>query len=102
VNACTAGGETLHPLKTSEGKAHVEVAQKYGVRFRCVAGSCLHPRVHVGGRRYWGAVFVVDALGEKPDYGFDWSDEEVEHFKSSSPLCQRVHADQRKALSFTA
>merc|ERR1719401_1555859 len=40
VNPCSKGGEQLHPLQTSEGRAHREIAEKYNVQFRCVAGSC--------------------------------------------------------------
>ena len=33
-------GEAHSPLESGEGKAHAQVAQEFGVVFRCVAGGC--------------------------------------------------------------
>ena len=63
----------MPPHSAGEPKAHLEIARKYQVAFRCVAGSCgVLNHTHVGGDRRrrreragcdihgpFGAVFVV-------------------------------------------
>lgn len=35
-----SAGDHANPLQTAEGRAHREIAEKYGVRFACAAGPC--------------------------------------------------------------
>lgn len=92
------------PLGSGEGRAHVEMANKYRVRFECVAGPCakpsqghyprpgdhssfspmakraaLNPRYplqHCSVHLTWGPIFLVRAMGPgvEPDHGFTWTE----------------------------
>ena len=61
-----------HPLASGEGRAHLEIALKYRVKFKCIAGPCSSPRNRDGcsdwdrdGNGLIGPVFVV--LDYDPD-----------------------------------
>jgi len=103
LNPCSVGGEKLHPHETGEGKAHVLISQKYGVRFRCVAGACQPP---VEGKEIfpemWGPVFVVEEVGAKPEHGFHWSADQVAYFKEHAPMCVGTRGNANVAVSNSA
>lgn len=88
----------LTPLTSGEGKAHAEMSRKYGVRFDCVGGTCMHAsdehpscptRLHA-----WGAVFVVAEIGttrvrRDDDHGFIYSESDVNNFRKRNPRCAK-------------
>lgn len=78
-----------HPLLTGEGKAHAEVTERYGVRFRCVCGPCgPMPRPRLLARDAWRAYFVVEAIGHpKPRAGYVLSEEDAAAFTAANALC---------------
>jgi len=100
VNPCTKGGESLNPLETSVGKAHQEVARKYRVKFRCVAGPCTFTSCN---KKHccWGPIFIIEALGgdTEPDHGFRMTDEEVKTWKQKNLQCKATHGKYGFGLS---
>mmetsp|Transcript_141016 Transcript_141016/g.450214 ORF Transcript_141016/g.450214 Transcript_141016/m.450214 type:complete len:363 (+) Transcript_141016:78-1166(+) len=110
TNPCSKGGETLSPLDIGEGRAHKEIAEKYGVRFSCIAGPCRLLRAEAGCRSSWGVIFLVetvggvsaisvdsdgggndctDRIGDSTDFhGFEFSSEEVRAWKALNPRCR--------------
>ena len=68
--SCAVGAT---PMGSGEGKAHAEIAARYGVHFTCVAGGCFHPTAtsyrDCDLRNVWGAVFLVTGFGN-PEPGF--------------------------------
>jgi hypothetical protein len=93
VNPCSRGGEKLHPLSTSEGRAHNEIANAYRVRFRCAANSCRFRKSNAKDACDWGPIFVVDALGGDtiPQHGFEMSGKDIDKWKRKNFVCQRTH-----------
>lgn len=60
------GSRVISPLHVGEGLAHLEVTRRFGVRFRCVAGSCSPTPLPVTSchvHNNWGPIFVVQAVG---------------------------------------
>lgn len=61
------------PLRSGEGRAHAEMAERYAVQFRCVGGSC--GCSSVGERTLanlsWGALFRVESVGKRASTGYD-------------------------------
>jgi hypothetical protein len=72
------------PSDCAEGLAHVEIAAKYGVKLKCIAGSCdsNKAKIYEGN----GVVFLVTATGIEGhyDHGFHLTDEEI------TDQCQRI------------
>lgn len=61
VDSCSAGAGNLHPLDTSEGRAHLEITEKYNIEFECVGGSC-----SLSGAKLpcvWGSFFRIKDIG---------------------------------------
>lgn len=104
TNPCSKGGETLSPLATGEGRAHREVAERHGARFRCVAGSCRYVEEEARCDHAWGPIFVVESIGppepgaaagggpEVPNHGFEMTREQIQAYKARSILCQKHFA----------
>jgi len=101
VNPCSKGGEALHPLETGEGKAHTEIAEKHGVRFRCVSGRCTPGAFDNSTMSGVGIVFVVEAVGVKPESGFHWSREELASFKKNDRICNHTSVDPLKEVTYS-
>merc|ERR1719265_974313 len=103
VNPCSRGGEQLHPLNTSEGRAHNEVAKAYRVRFRCVAGPCRFSEFEAGKACDWGPIFVVDALGGEtmPQHGFQMSEKDIGMWKKANPICRWHYRSRHHGVSAT-
>ena len=93
VNPCSRGGELLHPLNTSEGRAHREISEKYSVRFRCLAGSCSWRFQEA--EHCWGPVFIVEAVGDPKSayHGFDMTPAQVQAWKHVQLFCRQVNDD---------
>ena len=77
VQSCARGGEAVSPLETGEGKAHAEIAEEYGVTFRCVAGACkLSEKCP-----FCNPIFVVESVRGKGaqggHHGFDMTDSDI-------------------------
>jgi len=77
-----------------EPKAHFEIAKKYGVDFRCVAGSCA-PAGQGGGRcpsQYngFGALFIIAGIGGTPNHGFAMSETQLAAWRASDVSCRTV------------
>lgn len=85
ASPCSAGGQGVNPLEMGEGRAHVEIARRHGVAFRCVAGSCDARKCS---RHAYGMIFVVTQLGGEPDPGFGFSAAELEEWRAHSPVCR--------------
>jgi hypothetical protein len=87
TNPCSIGGEGISPLDTGEGKAHAEVANEFGVVFRCVAGGC---RAQLACQA-WGAIFVVENILGKGvsggDHGFHMTRREITTWKAAEKVC---------------
>jgi hypothetical protein len=107
VNPCSKGGESLTPLDTGEGRAHLELAEKYSVRFRCIVGSCMPDSVGgwdgwptVKGWDGWGPIFQVVELGNGiADHGFRMNATDIKDFKENDSSCQHHHQSQRHELA---
>ena len=100
ASPCSAGGEGVDPLEMGEGRAHVEIARRHGVAFRCVAGSCDARKCS---RDSYGMIFVVTQLGGEPDPGFGFSAAELEEWRANSPVCRwkrrrRSHGVTRRVV----
>lgn len=54
----------VSPLAVGEGLAHSEMAARYGVNFRCVAGPCRHvsdfSTCHIN--NHWAPIFMVESI----------------------------------------
>eukprot|EP00933_Yihiella_yeosuensis_P079945 TRINITY_DN9335_c0_g1_i5.p1 TRINITY_DN9335_c0_g1~~TRINITY_DN9335_c0_g1_i5.p1 ORF type:complete len:132 (-),score=21.13 TRINITY_DN9335_c0_g1_i5:522-917(-) len=58
----------VSPLDVGEGLAHATIAEKYGVKFRCLAGPCkpVKSMKKCNMNNNWAPVFVVESIsGEK-------------------------------------
>lgn len=87
--------DRLHPLQTTAGRAHRDIAQKYGVRFACVAGPCATKQppdpLDLGAcTRHGAVIFQVQSLATGAELfanattyesGFTMSDAEVSAYK---------------------
>lgn len=86
----------VHPLEAGEGQAHRLIAEKYGVQFVCVAGSCAYPKLaHPYSSKAsdgcdifnsWSPLFMVAGFGTHST-GFEMNDAQVKSFLSSNPDC---------------
>lgn len=81
---------TTDVFDTGEGRAHFEITHKYGVRFKCVSGSCAYPRGGPFGRcsilQGWGTVFVVMEIGsDSPETGFEVLPEQIQIWHRNCP-----------------
>jgi len=79
-------------FKLGAGRAHLEIAQKYGVRFKCVAGPCKYSPGGRWGRcsiyTGWGPVFaVVDIGADHFDSGFSMTPLEISRWASTHDEC---------------
>lgn len=92
------GGEKdTRPLLVGEGLAHAEIARKYRVQFRCMAGPCKpFPNMsssfgecHLNNN--WGPVFVVADLGttQEGSHGFTFTQEQEQVWKEKNKVCPR-------------
>ena len=79
-----------HPLEHGEGKAHAEVAEKYGVHFRCICGPCA---LRNGGSWGWRTYFLVEAVGVAPVTGVTI---DADAFLRESAVC---HRSRRKSAA---
>ena len=62
------------PLRSGEGRAHLELAERYAVDFRCVGGSCgcpRSPRKPAPSGLSWGALFRVESIGKRASSGYE-------------------------------
>ena len=79
------------PLAVGEGLAHAQIAQKYGVRFVCVAGPCQPSIVRGDLHDNWAPIFVVAEIGApqvEVDHGFHFGGPQEEaRWMSSYPVC---------------
>lgn len=97
VNPCSKGGEQLQPLETGEGKAHAEIAHKYGVRFRCVMGPCMWHEVVAPGD--WGPIFIVEDVGvASSDNGFNMTEKQINAWRDAHPNCLRIRRSKEHAV----
>lgn len=92
-----------HVLAVGEGKAHAEVAARFGVRFRCVCGPCMPmpPRALLD-HASWRAYFVVESVCNTaecvPDTGFSMTDAQAQQFWTQNARCKEVR--RRHALRY--
>lgn len=100
----------FHPFAWGEGRAHLAITQKYKVKWRCLAGSCVAPERNTGCSRYDDRgmsepIFVVvdyDLVSDvdrvesvqdgsdsysTADHGFDFRVEEVARYLARIPNC---------------
>ena len=91
---------TVNPLDVGEGKAHQEMAIKYGLRFRCVGGPCrpppttsaCHPNNH------FAPIFLLIATGVpagSEEHGFEFAREDLTRWMNASRACQSVQGMRR-------
>jgi len=86
--------ETGSPLVSGEGLAHVEMAKKYGVVFKCVAGPCepVPDLTKCHRNNNWGPIFVVAAVGApEGNHGFEFTAEQELHWMENSQICRNMH-----------
>lgn len=84
----------VSPLEVGEGLAHREIASKYGVVFRCLAGPCQPVADFARCNLYnnWGPVFLVMAIGaDRGEHGFNFTSEEESHWVRHMVVCPEVH-----------
>ena len=96
VLPCGPGEASTSPLDVGEGRAHAEVAAKFGVHFACVAAGCLPPPSDDAEAPTtlftWGALFLVvaiDGTRKSHDIGFpaNFSSDELAAYKRHVPSC---------------
>ena len=81
-----------------EPKAHYEIASKYSVDFRCLAGACAPPTqkkacdMHAGP---FGALFVVASIGSKVNHGFEMDRAQLEDYAHRNAWCRRLRKRHR-------
>lgn len=78
-----------------EPKAHRQIAHRFGVAFRCVAGSCKAAQPPAARscdpHNAYGAVFVVTSVGGPPDDGVEMADGvELDHWRRRDAACKYV------------
>merc|ERR1719271_2075309 len=79
--------------KYGEAKAHKEIAIKYNVTFRCLAGSCKRPKEgFFKGKSIYntrGPIYIILDMGKnsKADTGFDMSTLDIKDFMAKSSRC---------------
>lgn len=79
-----------HPFQSGEGKAHAEVAERFGVTFRCVCGPCQSmSRKELVRYESWRTYFVVESmkLEAVSDHGFHMPASQHAHFLSQNARC---------------
>lgn len=90
--------------QVGEGRAHIEAADRYGLKLTCVGGSCRAPPQDDAEcslyhkNSVWGAIFRVDAIGARSDiaikkHGFEMSVAEQYQYKATNKLCRSTRAD---------
>ena len=80
------------PLLVGEGKAHLEMTQKHGLRFECVGGPCRVAPTLTSCHKHngWAPIFVVTAVGSPdPDPGFNFT-ESMREFMSAHKTCRTL------------
>lgn len=88
------------PHLLGEMKAHQEIAQRYNISFRCIAGSCLlppaasHQLLGIPDDKYsshhlWGAVFMIVDM-QTPDAGLMQSKLEYLTWMDANARCQAI------------
>mmetsp|Transcript_41019 Transcript_41019/g.116160 ORF Transcript_41019/g.116160 Transcript_41019/m.116160 type:complete len:359 (-) Transcript_41019:72-1148(-) len=83
----------ISPLSVGEGLAHSQIAKKYGVSFRCVAGSCMPVKdfTYCQLHNHWAPIFVVesiDASNKTSAHGFEFTAEEEQHWLANMGVCK--------------
>ncbi|CAE8692099.1 unnamed protein product [Polarella glacialis] len=88
----------VSPLSVGEGLAHVTIASKYKVSFRCVAGSCKpvssFKPCHLNNN--WAPVFIVETIGsglpasQVYNHGFEFTAAEEEFWMANMAICPTV------------
>jgi hypothetical protein len=74
------------PLAYGEGKAHLDVARRHGVRFRCICGPCAPRNSKMWG---WRPYFLVEAVGVTAEPGVA-AQLDAADFLRSSKNCQKA------------
>ena len=87
---CTPTAERVSsPLLAGEGLAHAQTAEEFGVRYICLAGSCLPP--HAGQScQAFGAIFLVESIGHPNGgkHGYNLTPQAVSEWQESDPCCR--------------
>ena len=81
-----------HPFQSGEGKAHAEVAKRFGVYFRCVCGPCqsMSSKALVL-HESWRTYFVVESMGGPlSDHGFSMPASQHVDFLRQNSRCRRT------------
>lgn len=82
VLPCVKGDPS--PLAYGEGKAHVDISARHGVRFRCICGPCAPKNSKAWG---WRPYFLVEAVGARPQAGVTI---DAAEFLRDSKNCQKA------------
>ena len=84
-----ASKEVHTGIEDGEARAHAEIAAQFGVRYLCLAGSCLPPSAGLGCQSA-NPIFLVESIAhpEGGDSGFHLTPEELVAWKKSDPSCQ--------------
>ena len=84
-----ASKEVHTGIEDGEARAHAEIAAEFGVRYLCLAGSCLPPSAGLGCQSA-NPIFLVESIAhpEGGDSGFHLTPEELVAWKRSDPSCQ--------------
>ena len=92
-------------LRSGEGRAHLEMSERYLVEWRCVGGSCgckptpnaTTMRGRSGGRHVsWGAIFRVVSIGKRVDAGYDGARRDFARRFFVSPDCAALRVGRRQ------
>ena len=80
-----------HPFDSGEGKAHVEVAKRFGVSFRCICGPCQSMNAAtLRLQTSWRTYFVVESVGGPlSDHGFTMPHGQHAQFLRENVRCKR-------------
>ena len=84
---------TVSPMDVGEGLAHREIAQRYGVRFQCVAGPCKMPPTMSSCHQHnnWGPIFIVKEVGAAtPADGFEFTAAQVDQWALGVRTCRNI------------
>ena len=94
-----------HPGDSGEGRAHKEIAKKYGVQFMCIAGPCLNGRTTRAKEIQensppgelcdpydtWGPLFLIMAVGsEEHNTGFEMNEDDILDFRRVNKQCRQA------------
>ena len=83
----------LSPLDSGEGKAHKEVSERHGLRWRCIAGPCKPPpSVHdCHANNNWAPIFLLQERGSSnPSSGFEFASADIEPWMAAFKVCDSL------------